>query len=178
MSQDTAFPTGLTCAQQRFRSGCIFAKAHQSSISAWWCFGSLSIVFSLRKAFFFCLPSCFKRKHFVLIEHILSETICLFWFLSSCPIFTVKLHIQPKKWSYLLCKFYSKVIFGLRKYFLFFFAHISQQYCKNFRKNEYGELIENLPPSYLSYRFLYNLHSILLCGKSENIWISKNQWLE
>ena len=32
-------------------------------------------------------------------------------------------------------------------------------------KNEQGELVENLPPSYLPYRFLHNLHSFLLWEK-------------
>ena len=32
-------------------------------------------------------------------------------------------------------------------------------------KNEQSELVENLPPSYLPYRFLHNLHSFLLWEK-------------
>ena len=38
-------------------------------------------------------------------------------------------------------------------------------YCKNFRKIEQEELVENLLPSYLSYIFLHNWHSFLLCEK-------------
>ena len=30
------------------------------------------------------------------------------------------------------------------------------------KKNEQAELVENLPPSYLPYRFLHNLYSVLL----------------
>ena len=45
-------------------------------------------------------------------------------------------------------------------------------------KTESAELIENLPPSYLPYRFLHNLHSFLLCEKVKIFDIFKNQWLE
>ena len=41
---------------------------------------------------------------------------------------------------------------------------------KNSEKNEQAELVENLPQSYLPYRILHNLHSILLWEKVENIW--------
>ena len=34
-------------------------------------------------------------------------------------------------------------------------------------KNEQEELVENLPPSYLPYRFLQNLHSYLLWKKQK-----------
>ena len=56
--------------------------------------------------------------------------------------------------------------FCLKKYYLLFFTefefeylmfHISI-YCENFRKIEQAELVENLPTSYLPYRFLHNLH--------------------
>ena len=49
---------------------------------------------------------------------------------------------------------------------------------KFFEKIEQEELVENLPPSYLPFRFLFNLYSLLLWGKSENIWFFKNQLLE
>ena len=32
-------------------------------------------------------------------------------------------------------------------------------------KNEQADLVENLPPNYLPYRFLHNLHSFLLLEK-------------
>ena len=35
---------------------------------------------------------------------------------------------------------------------------VSQHYCENFRKIEQAELVENLLPSYLPYKFLHNLH--------------------
>ena len=59
---------------------------------------------------------------------------------------------------------------GLRKYFLFFFNEFElllfhKQYCVNFRKIEQADLVENLPPSYLPYRFLHNLCSFLLLEK-------------
>ena len=38
-------------------------------------------------------------------------------------------------------------------------------------KIERAEPVENLPPSYLTYRFLHNLHSIYYGNESENIWL-------
>ena len=66
-----------------------------------------------------------------------------------------------------LCNLYSKVIF-FRIYVsenIFYFSLLnlncfcSQQYRESFRKIEQAKLVENLPPSYLPYRFLQNLHS-------------------
>ena len=53
---------------------------------------------------------------------------------------------------------------------------VSQQYCKNFRKNEEVELVENLPSIYLSYKFLHNLHSFVLWEKVKIFDVFKNQW--
>ena len=39
---------------------------------------------------------------------------------------------------------------------------VSQYYYENFKKIEPVELVEKLPPSYLPYRFLHNLHSFLI----------------
>ena len=72
----------------------------------------------------FCLAFYLKWKYFVLIDYILSETICLFGF---CVLFSnmyPKIKFIAKSWSD-LCIFYNIVIFWnfcLRKYFLFFFA--------------------------------------------------------
>ena len=72
----------------------------------------------------FCLAFYFKWKYFVLVDHILSETICLLCF---CVLFSniyTKIKVTAKSCSD-LCNFYSKVIFWnccLRKYFLLFFA--------------------------------------------------------
>ena len=48
--------------------------------------------------------------------------------------------------------------------FLLFFAEFEELMIQNnivkiSEKNEQGELVENLPLSYLPYRFLHNLHS-------------------
>ena len=120
----------------------------------------------------FCLAFYFKWKYFVLIDHILSETICLLCF---CVLFSniyTKIKVTAKNLSD-LCNFYSKVIFWdfcPRKYFFTFLCWIRiidvlQQYCENFRKIEQVELVENLAPSYLPYRFLHDL----AMGKSGNI---------
>ena len=116
----------------------------------------------------FCLVFYFKWKYFVLIDHIISETICLFCF---CVLFSniyTKIKVTAKSWSD-LCNFYSKVIFWnfcLRKYFLFFFAEFElllfyNNIMKISEKLKKVELVENLPPSYLPYRFLHDLVSFL-----------------
>ena len=45
---------------------------------------------------------------------------------------------------------------------------------KKKKKNEQAELVENLPPSYLPYRFLHNLHSFLLWEKMKIFGFSKS----
>ena len=120
----------------------------------------------------FCLAFYFKWKCFVLIDHILLETICLLCF---CVLFSniyTKIKVTAKSWPD-LCNFYSKVIFLQflsKKIFITFLCWIwiidvLKQYCENFRKIEQVELVENLAPSYLPYRFLYGLASFLLWGK-------------
>ena len=80
--------------------------------------------FDISRKDVFCLAFSLKWKYFALIDHILSETICLFWF---CVLFSnmyPKIKFFAKNWSD-LCNFYSKRIFlnfCLRKYFLLFFA--------------------------------------------------------
>ena len=65
----------------------------------------------------FCLAFYFKSKYFVLIDHILSETICLFCF----RVLFSNIYTKIK----LMANFYSKVIFlnlCLREYFFLFYA--------------------------------------------------------
>ena len=70
-------------------------------------------------------------------------------------------------------QFLTEVFFSnfcLRKYFLLSFAEfklldVSQKYCENFRNIEHVQLVENLAPSYLPYRFLHDLASFLLLEK-------------
>ena len=110
---------------------------------------------------FFCLAFYFKWKYFILVDHILSETICLFCF---CVLFSdiySKIKFTAINWSD-LCTFYSTVIFWnfcLRKYFLIFFAKFELLMFYNNtvkiseKKKEQAELVENLTASYLPYRF-------------------------
>ena len=66
--------------------------------------------FDITRKDVFCLAFYFKWKYFVLNDHILSETICLFCF---CVLFSnmyPKIKFMAKNWSD-LCNFYSKVIF-------------------------------------------------------------------
>ena len=100
-----------------------------------------------------------------------------------------KIKFIAENWSD-LCNFYSKVISWnvcSRKYF-FYFSLLNLNYwrsigraelwaalyyllvfhnniMKNSEKNEQAELVENLPPNYLPYKFLLNLHSFLLLEK-------------
>ena len=80
--------------------------------------------FDITRKDVFCLAFYYKWKYFVLNDHILSETICLFCF---CILFSnmyPKIKFMAKNWSD-LCNFYSKVIFWnfwLRKKFSSFFA--------------------------------------------------------
>ena len=121
----------------------------------------------------FCLAFYFKCKYFVLVDHILSETICI---LCYCVLFSniyTKIKVTVKSWSD-LCNFYKVIFlnFCLRKYFFTFLwwiwiIDVLQQYCENFRKIEHVELVENLTPSYLPYRFLHDLASFLLWEKVE-----------
>ena len=116
---------------------------------------------------------------FILNENILfwmtitSKTISPFCF---CVLFSnmyPKIKLMAKNWSD-LCNFYSKVIFLeflIKKIVFMFLCRIwiidVSQYCENFRKNDQAELVENLSPSYLTYRFLHKLRSFLLWEKVE-----------
>ena len=80
--------------------------------------------FDISRKDVFCLAFYFEWKYFVLIDHIQSETICLFCFSVLLSNIYSKIKFTAKNWSD-LCNFYSKVIFWsfcLRKYFLLFFA--------------------------------------------------------
>ena len=89
-----------------------------------------------------------------------------------------KIKFMAKHWAD-LCNFYSDFLEFLIKKIVFKFlcriCIVSQQYCENFRKIEQAQLIENLPPSYLLYRFLHNMHSFLLRGKVKILDFFKNQ---
>ena len=72
--------------------------------------GTAYCPFDITRKDVFSLAFYFKRKYFVLNDHILSETICLFCF---CVLFSnmyPKIKFMAKNWSD-LCNFYSKVIF-------------------------------------------------------------------
>ena len=80
--------------------------------------------FDISRKDVFCLAFYLECKYFVLIEYILSETICLFCFCVLLSNMYPKIKFIAKHWSD-LCNFYSKVIFWkfcLSKYFLLFFA--------------------------------------------------------
>ena len=122
-------------------------------------------------------------KTFFAWRFILNENI-LFWLTISYQkpfvfyvsvfyfqIFTQKLKLRPKVG--LIYAIYSTVIFFefLSKKIFFTFLcwiwiiDVLQQYCENFRKIEQMELVENLAPSYLPYRFLHDLALFLLWEK-------------
>ena len=134
--------------------------------------------FDITRKDVFCLAFYFKWKCFVLIDHILSETSCLFCF---CVLFShihLKIKFMAKHWSD-LCSFYSKsdffFNFCLRKYFLLFFTEFEllmfhKNIVKISEKNEQVDLVENWPPSYLPNRFLHNLHPFLLWEKCKYLF--------
>ena len=133
----------------------------------------------------FCLAFYFKWKYFVLIDHILSETICLLCF---CDLFSniyTKIKVTAKNWSDLF-NFYSKAIFldflSNKIFFTFlcwiWIIDVLQQNGENFRKIEQVELVENLAPSYLPYKFQHDLASFILWEKVKIYDFFKNQWLE
>ena len=135
-----------------------------------------------KQVFLTTVLSTSHGKTFFAWRFILNENI-LFWLTISNQnpfVFSVsvlfsniyiKIKLTAKYWSN-LCNFYSKVIFWnfSEKIFFTFICWIwifdvPQQYCENFRKKEQVELVENLGPNYLPYRFLYVLVSFLLWEK-------------
>ena len=81
--------------------------------------------FDMIRKDFFCLAFYFKWKYFVLIHHILSETICLFCFCALFSNICLKIKFTAPNWSD-LCNFWYDVFFlfffCLWKYILFFFT--------------------------------------------------------
>ena len=88
-------------------------------------FGSLWItVLSISLGKMFCAWRFILNKIFFLIDRILSETFCLFYFRVLFSNINPKIKFKAKIW-FDLYNFFSKVIFFnfcLRKYFLLFFA--------------------------------------------------------
>ena len=109
--------------------------------------------FDISRKDVFCLAFSLKWKYFVLIDHILSEIICLFCF---CVLFSniyPKIKFIAKNWSD-PCNFYSKVIFWnfcLRKYFYFSLLNLNYWYFTTILWKFQNS------PSYLPYKFLHNL---------------------
>ena len=147
---------------------------------------TLCVRHHLERYYEYLLAFYFKYKYFVLIDHILSETTCLFCF---CVLFLnmyPKIKFTAKLWSD-LCNIYSKVIFFSDVFvweIIFTFLcwiwiiNVSQQYCENFRKIEQAELVENLPPStYPTDFYIICLH--FYYGKTWKYLIFfRNKWLE
>ena len=100
----------------------------------------------------FCLTFYFKWKYFILIDHILSETICLLCFCALFSNIYTKIKVTAKSLSD-LCNVYSSDFLEFLSKRLFFtflcwiwIIDVLQQYCENFRKIEQVELVENLAP--------------------------------
>ena len=138
-----------------------------------------------------------ERRFFFAWRFILNENI-LFWltisyqkpFVFSVSVFcsqicTLKLNLSPKigltyaisivKWFF--CNF------CLSNLFLLFFAEFEllmfhNNIVKISEKIEQLKLVENLPPSYLPYKFLHNFHSFLLWEKVKIFDFFENHWLE
>ena len=134
--------------------------------------------FDISRKDVFCLAFYLKWKYFVLIDYILSETICLFCF---CVLFS---NMYPKIKFIAICNFYSKVIFWnfcLSKYFLLFFAEFELLMLHNNIVKISEKLNKwNLLKIYLQVTYPTNFCIIFIftMGKSENIGFFKNHWLE
>ena len=127
---------------------------------------------------FFRLAFYLKWKCIAKIDHILSETTCLF---CSCVLFSniyPKITFTAKNWSDLY-NLYSKVFvwnFVWENIFFPFLAEfwiidVSQQYYENFRKNECAEPVELLN---IYLQVTYPTDFCIICinfcyGKNENI---------
>ena len=129
---------------------------------------------------------------YVLVDHILSGTICPFCF---CVLFAnmyPKIKFTTKNLSYAISVEKFLFILFLFHIFFFFFFFFFLIFCQRiiffllcfaefeifmshnhimnrFRKTELVDLVGNLPPSYLPYRFLRNLHYFFNMAKRETI---------
>ena len=130
--------------------------------------------FILNENILFCLTISYQ-KSIVFPVSVFCSQIC-----------TLKLNLWPKNWSDLCISVVKWFFFNfcLRKYFYYFLCWIfitnhdvSQQYCEIFRKIEQAKLVENLPLSYLPYRFVHNLHSFFCSPKGEHIVVSPSDHL-
>ena len=95
-----------------------------------------------------------KWKHFVLINHIF-----IYKFTAKVGLTFAISIVKWFFWNFCLEKIFFTFLCWM------WITDISQQFCENFGKIEQAELVENLPSSYLPYRFLHNSHSFLLWEK-------------
>ena len=129
----------------------------------------------------FCLAFYYMWKYFVLIDKSYQKPFVLLVSVVCSQICIHKIKSTSKNWSG-LCNFYIKVIFWnfVQENIFYLFCWIliidvSQQYCKNFRKIEQAECVKNLPPRYLPYRLLHNLHLFSQWEKVKKFDFFKNQ---
>ena len=117
----------------------------------------------------------FFTWHFVLNGTLISDwqylirnhLLCLF--LCFFPNINCRINFMAKNGSD-QCNFYSKLDFWnffIKTYFLLFFTDFKlvmfhNEYCENFRNFVHVELVKNLHPKYLLYRFLHILEWYLL----------------
>ena len=132
--------------------------------------------FDISRKDVFCLAFYFKGKYFVQIDHILSETICLFCF---CVSFS-NIYSKIKKNSRPKCNFYSKANFWslcLSKYFLLFFAEFE---LLMFHNNivKISEKLNKRNLLTICLEVTYPTDCCILCihfyYDSENIWFFEN----
>ena len=117
----------------------------------------------------FLLGVLFEINIFCLTDNTLSETVCLFCF---CVLFSAmypEIKFTAKNWSD-LCNFYSKVIFFYSCLIYLFFVELELLMFHNYTvKNSEKlnvELVETLPPSYLTYPTDFCIICIhFYCGK-------------
>ena len=101
-------------------------------------------------------------------------------------ILTLKFNLWPKvglnyatsivKWFFF--NFLSKKIIYLLFFAEFELLMFHNNIVKISEKIKQVKLVENLPPSYLPYRFLHDLASFLLWEKVKIFYLKKKQWLD
>ena len=125
----------------------------------------------------FCLAFYFKWKYFVLIDHILSENICLFCF---CVLFSniyTKMNLRPKvgltyaisvvKWFFGIFVLENMFYFSLLTFNDWCSTTILWKFQKIWTRETCWKSGSKLPTLQISAWFGF----IFTMGKSENIWL-------
>ena len=156
-------------------------KPEQCRIQYLWANSVLSFRHHSERLFFFFFAFYFKVNILFWLTISYQKPFVFSVSVFCFQIFTLKLKFRPKFgliYAISIVKWFFGFFFFLRKYFFYFLywiwiIDVSQRYCETFRNIETAELVENLPPPYIPYRFLYNLHSFLPWLIHTRIWVAR-----